>query len=255
MRFILVFLYIAGCGLSQAQSMYSCDDMENVTTSESRNMYNTTPATRSRPRMSNRPVWTAWNGWSMNSSSISFSTGQSTATTQTSTTQTSTTQTSTTQTSTTQTSTLMGSAPTVEASLILPLSSQGPSLVQIDVIIEVHVGNLSGTATVRLSDANISSTSSPEGGDSTPPTPTPMTSGLNQTAVTSCLVASQCNMTKEVIQMSNSTIDMFNTNGSSGPFPSPTALEVFTGKGTISKFLKHRHVWTFILLQLTVCLL
>jgi hypothetical protein len=250
MQFILVFLYIAWCG--QAQTMYSCDGMENLSISKGRNMYSTTLATRSRPRMSNRPVWTAWNGWSMNSSSISFSTGQGTAITRKSI--------LTGSAPTTRTSILTGSAPTANASLILPSGYQGPSSVQIDVIIEVHVGNLSGAATVRLTDANISSTSTPKGeGDSTPPTPTPMTNCLNQTAVTSCLVSSQCNMTnmtKDVMQMSNSTIDMFNTNGSYLPFPSPTAaLEVFTGKGTTSKFLEHRYVWTFILLQLAICLL
>lgn len=192
MLYILPIFF--GLGLSQAHIHTSCESMEYATSLQSTNMYESTATIALGYNTSNTRSWTAiLNSWTMMPSM-----GPSPPIT--------------------TSSTARTSSSTMSSSTIMPTLPPGTS---VEAIIEIHIGNLSGTAPIDLTNANATSTS--------------------------LILESQ--------SMSMLPTSMANPNGTSGfsasrLFPTPTAaLGVFTGAGAS---VNYNNVFPFLLLQITV---
>jgi hypothetical protein len=215
MLYILPIFF--GLALSQAHIHTSCESMDFTTTLQSSYTYQSTAIATLGNDTSNTHTWTATlNGWSMMSIiKPSPTTIQSTA---------------------------LGSS----SSSTMPALPHGTS---VEAVIEIHIGNLSGTATIDLTNSDGTSTSLVLESESMTPLPTSMAHSSHATTIP-CFGSIGCKTTDAVPQLANASFNANSTRIASGPrfSPTPTALDVFTGAGTS---VHYNNIYLFILLQVT----
>jgi hypothetical protein len=214
---LYILLLFLGLGLGQTHAHTSCEGMEHATTLHNRSMDESTAATRPGYNRSWTPSWTTTsNSWTLMPSMVPDA------------------------------SITASSAARPSSS---PMMTQSPKT-SLDAIIEIHVGNLSGTASVDLTDGHATSMPLLLENKSMPLPPT-ATAHFSDPRASLCFGSGECNATKTMPELATAASNQTSTTGvpASGLPPNPiAALEVLSGTGAS---FGYKNILPFVLLQIT----